>query len=196
LGVALDTYIGGGTNINGELIVANTTDATSLSGGSIQTAGGLAVAKDVVVGGQVTSNGIILPTTGGTAANMNYFSTLNTSVALSNTTGSNYITVFCMRINTRVWITINGFQVTMSASGGVLTASPFNSTFCPSNLSVGVAQSPFLNGSINGTATSITMQLNNNGTFSWGTATGATFAASAIINVPPMDISFDIAVVE
>jgi microcystin-dependent protein len=55
---ALDVI--GNTQISGEIVTSSTTNATNLNNGSIRTSGGLAVAKDLVIGGNIELlNGIL-----------------------------------------------------------------------------------------------------------------------------------------
>ena len=114
--VSCSGFTNGGTNTLG-----NTTDSSGLLTGALQCSGGASFSKKIYTG-----TGIMLPTTGGTAAILNYYEEFTMSVAFGPSGGGSYLSngnTYISRVGKLVTWRIPAFTGTSNTLGGYITAT-------------------------------------------------------------------------
>lgn len=171
-----DLQVAGGIGITGNSTFAgqvkfnNTVTAFNTQTGAVQVAGGMAVAKDLVIGGNLILDGFLLST----ASNFNGGTITKDLVVLSGTTSTNSQT------GAIVLGGQGGIGVGGNANvGGYVNASAFYQNGVPLSTNISLALGPGLSGGTTTTASGITIALTNTGLTNLAAGTGISLSTTS-----------------
>ena len=175
----------GAQTATGILTLSNSTDSTTTSTGCLVLSGGVGIAKAVTTGGSVniTSGGLLLPTTGGTQATLTTYSEKPTTLTWTSSAGTLTVqtTTSCMltRVGKIVTFTLSALAGTLTSATAVYFTSSIDTYYVNATNEFWLPMRTLSNG-VGGTTNGV-CRIMSNGTVNvyYDTNGAASFAVSA-----------------